>query len=96
LGELALRLPNQCLPKISLIIGHLENESYLMRNGIINFIGNLIQHACNNNKDEKKTIKIAKITMKTKMPIIKTMTIMMIMAIMMKLKILKSAKKIKK
>eukprot|EP01083_Nonionella_stella_P239354 837796_1 len=51
LKHLADRCPKQVLSKISLVVNHLDEESYVMRNGIVTMIGSLIEH--NDWSDEK-------------------------------------------
>ena len=49
LKEMADREPQKVLSKISLVVNHLDQESYVMRNGIIMMIGTLIENAFNEN-----------------------------------------------
>eukprot|EP00484_Ammonia_sp_Unknown_P005006 CAMPEP_0197073468 /NCGR_PEP_ID=MMETSP1384-20130603/210621_1 /TAXON_ID=29189 /ORGANISM="Ammonia sp." /LENGTH=1672 /DNA_ID=CAMNT_0042512305 /DNA_START=42 /DNA_END=5060 /DNA_ORIENTATION=- len=49
LKEIADRLPHKVLSKISLVVNHLDQESYVMRNGIITMIGSLIEFAFTEN-----------------------------------------------
>ncbi|EAL60491.1 condensin-2 complex subunit D3 [Dictyostelium discoideum AX4] len=57
LSELTDRLPKIVLPFVSLLLAHLDSESYLMRNAVTESIGFLIGKALNkvesNNKDKK-------------------------------------------
>mmetsp|Transcript_31847 Transcript_31847/g.62206 ORF Transcript_31847/g.62206 Transcript_31847/m.62206 type:complete len:1467 (-) Transcript_31847:249-4649(-) len=45
LEEVAERLPKQVLGQVSLLLPHLNGESYLIRNGVINLIGQVIEKA---------------------------------------------------
>jgi len=47
LKEIADRQPQKVLSKISLVVNHLDQESYVMRNGIITMIGSLIEYGFN-------------------------------------------------
>ena len=47
LKEISDREPQKVLSKISLVVNHLDQESYVMRNGIIMMIGTLIEKAFN-------------------------------------------------
>ncbi|ETO26135.1 condensin subunit SMC1, partial [Reticulomyxa filosa] len=56
LAELGERCPQAVLAKISLVINHLDHESYSMRNGIVSLLGTLIRYVTKDqhNNDEKK------------------------------------------
>merc|ERR1719334_2176770 len=49
LKEIADREPKLVLSKISLVVNHLDQESYVMRNGIITMIGSLIENGFKDN-----------------------------------------------
>eukprot|EP01084_Bolivina_argentea_P140559 247061_1 len=54
LKNLASKCPKLVLNKISLVVNHLNEESYVMRNGIITMIGSLIENIEFNNDQNKK------------------------------------------
>jgi condensin complex subunit 1 len=65
LGELTERLPKHVFPFISLLLIHLENESYTMRNGVIQVITYLI-HKALQPQDDQQMDKMTAATLNTR------------------------------
>ncbi|GFO08346.1 hypothetical protein PoB_003485100 [Plakobranchus ocellatus] len=54
LVEIAEKMPKMVMPNMSLIVGHLESESYTLRNGILGMMGEiLIKYICKEELDDK-------------------------------------------
>lgn len=54
LAELGERLPKSVLPTISVLLPHLNAESYMMRNGIIQLLGFLVAKAFTGEEREEE------------------------------------------